>query len=276
MADLEPIGNSLQAKNTQSQSEMKTKKDPNKKCHLCGENYAMQWITFLERYGFPQKSCDCVDHEEQRRIEEEEKRRRDARIKQAIDILIKSAGKRFEEAELQDFQKATRLHKMAHKYLDNLSENIKNGDGLLIYGEPGNGKTHLLVALGKEIIRRGYRVKFRSVPNLLDQIRNSYNKESGDSEEDIFKQIKEAEVLLLDDLGAEKWTEWVEAKLYQIIDYRYRNCLPILFTSNLDEPQIQEITGRRTYDRLLEMCLLIENKMPSFREKRAEQRAKEG
>ena len=251
-------------------SEKKSPGTHSKKCEVCGQAYRPEFVEFIGGY-LHVKDCNCKTEEDKQR-EEEERRVKEGKKQSEIIQLIRAAGKRFEGAELKDFQ-GSRIGKIAASYIDKLSEHKENGEGLLFYGSPGNGKTRCAIAIGKEVIRAGYKAKFKPIPFLLDEIRSSYNSKETD-EENVIKPYKQVDFLLLDDLGAEKWTEWVEAKLYQIIDYRYRNCLPVIITSNLQGDEIKDTVGYRAFDRLLEICLFVENDLKSYREKQAEERIK--
>ena len=114
----------------------------------------------------------------------------------------------------------------------------KNPVGFLVYeGSYGCGKTHLALAIASEIIhKKGMRVRFTTAADLLDNLRATFsNKSSGsnDSAQDIVESIKEIDVLILDDYGAEKSSSWAEEKLFQIINHRHANDMATVITTNL-------------------------------------------
>src|SRR5678816_4645851 len=82
--------------------------------------------------------------------------------------------------------------------------------GLLLIGDTGTGKTHLAVAALKAIIEKGHQALFYDYQNLLDRIRSSYDKTSGSGDREAYRMAMDVEVLLLDDLGSHRVTEWVE------------------------------------------------------------------
>ena len=137
--------------------------------------------------------------------------------------------------------------------------------GLLYLGNCGVGKTHLGVAALKALIRKGIGGLFYDFRDLLKEIQDSYNPNTHTSELKILAPIFEAEVLMLDELGASKPTEWVQETMTHIINKRYNEKKTTIFTSNyLDstisssyDETLTERVGKRLRSRLQEMCRLI-------------------
>ena len=134
--------------------------------------------------------------------------------------------------------------------------------GLLFYGQPGVGKTHLATAILKDVIRtKNARGKFYETSELLRLLRETYGTGTRVNEMDILRPVMEAELLVLDDLGQEKTSDWVQETLGLLINTRYASRLPTIFTTNLvdnadvtDPNSIAYRVGLRTRSRLLEMC----------------------
>jgi DNA replication protein DnaC len=152
--------------------------------------------------------------------------------------------------------------------------------GLLLIGDPGSGKTHLAVAAMRRIIAKGFPGLFFDYQNLLDRIRSGYDPTSGASDREAYRFALDAEVLLLDDLGAHRVTDWVEDTITSIITHRCNQKKPLIATTNLADAgagdaivrraagsgQIDYRTtladriGERARSRLFEMCKVV--KMP--------------
>ena len=102
---------------------------------------------------------------------------------------------------------------------------------LYLAGPTGVGKTHLAAAIVGESIAQGREVLFRFVPDLLDDLRRSYGPAGGKSFDRVFSHVRDVDVLILDDFGAEASTGWAEEKLYQLIVHRHDSMMPTVFTS---------------------------------------------
>ncbi|BDC52487.1 hypothetical protein F183_A48020 [Bryobacterales bacterium F-183] len=164
--------------------------------------------------------------------------------------------------------------------------------GLLFVGDPGTGKTHLAVAVLRALIAKGYDGMFYDYQRLLDQIRQGYDKTSESVDREALRNALECEVLLLDDLGAHRVTDWVEDTVTSIITHRCNNRKPTIATTNLPDPDaggtiqekaagsvggytsritLAERVGMRARSRLFEMCKII--KMPAVEDYRIRRKA---
>jgi len=156
--------------------------------------------------------------------------------------------------------------------------------GLLFLGAPGTGKTHLAVAALRGLIAKGHEGVFFDFQTLLNQIRSGYDQASGSMDREAYRTALDAEILVLDDLGAHRITDWVEDTVTSIITHRCNHRKATIVTTNLDKESrgdgspadiyskfsLAERIGMRAYSRLFEMCKLIE--MPEVEDYRLKKR----
>lgn len=149
---------------------------------------------------------------------------------------------------------------------------VESWDGrrnLLLLGRYGVGKTGLIAAalnaLAERLYDDGKRPKFISTVALTDALRSGYDDGSFDRTMETYRKCG---LLILDDLGAEKPTEWVRERIFSIIDYRYGAFLPTWGTSNLTPDKLAEQIGERAFWRLVEECDVIEVSGVNLRERR--------
>jgi DNA replication protein DnaC len=159
-------------------------------------------------------------------------------------------------------------------YIDSLDENLDAGQGIWFLGDVGTGKTTLAMLISKTALERGRSVAIYSVPKLLARIRRTYEAEPGsDSYSQFFERLASVDLLHLDDLGAERQTDWVLEQLYAIVNERYEAQRSVMATCNgaqVEEDKAEEHqrkqrgqdrelvverqVGARTFSRLTEMC----------------------
>ena len=101
---------------------------------------------------------------------------------------------------------------------------------LVLTGPSGSGKTHLAAAIANRLMETGQAVFFVFVPDLLDHLRGTFSPESGVSYDDLFQQVRDAQVLVLDDLGSHSSTPWAREKLFQVLNHRFNALLPTVIT----------------------------------------------
>jgi len=169
------------------------------------------------------------------------------------------------------------LYKFGLSYCDKWESMKVKNRGLLLYGKAGNGKTYLSFCIANELYKKGVAVMAISVSKILSQLQEGYRKYDELGEQEIINTIRDASLLILDDLGIENKTHWGYEKLYKIIDTRYRSKKPLIITTNLNLEQLREnlsIVDRKTnyidtsdriYNRIIEMCPFIELKGDSWR-----------
>ena len=182
-------------------------------------------------------------------------------------LLAKSnIPSRYRDCTLREFKTGNNfeLRKIRNQIIEfvNLYPVVERG--ILFVGSVGTGKTHLAVSLLKGVMKKGAPGLFYEFGALLKEIQDSYNPISKTSELSVLAPVFDAEVLVLDELGAAKPTEWVHETMMHIINTRYNDKKLTIFTTNyLDERKhereeiLQDRIGARLRSRLYEMCDLI-------------------
>jgi len=135
---------------------------------------------------------------------------------------------------------------------------IQKSEGIYLWGNTGTGKTHIACAIGKFLLKDGFNVIFYSSGKLLEKIREDYNV-NDNNVEGIFATLMDFKgILILDDIGAEKTTDWVVERLYIILNERYEQMLPTIFTSNCDLQTLCDQIGDRIVSRIAGMTTCVE------------------
>ncbi len=145
------------------------------------------------------------------------------------------------------------------------SDSDHPGKGLLLVGKEGTGKTHIAVAILKEVIGKGYRGLYWNVPELFLELRRLMSNSEDLTEADIFDEAAAADLVVLDDLGAEKTSEYVMDRLYVLINGRYQDDTPTIITTNRTPEELRQQLGPRIASRICEMCVTLEFPDGDFR-----------
>jgi DNA replication protein DnaC len=194
--------------------------------------------------------------------------------------LLETANipRRYEQCLLSNYQPAANNGSQlrAFNYAFRLAREYPSVDrGLLFMGTCGVGKSHLSVAILRELIeKKGVLCLFYEFGSLLKEIQNSYNPVSQTSELTVLAPVIEAEVLVLDELGATKPTDWVRDTMMQVINARYNNKKLTIFTTNYadtrrtpTEETLEDRIGARLRSRLYEMCKTVMIEGEDFRQR---------
>jgi DNA replication protein DnaC len=147
------------------------------------------------------------------------------------------------------------VFKAVKEYVEAIDERLDEGEGLWLMGDVGTGKTTLAMLVSKAAVEAGRTVAIYSLPRLLSRIRRTYDAEAGEqSYVEFFERLTEVDLLHIDDLGAEKRSDWVLEQLYAIVNERYESQRSVVVTTNLDQAALEEQIGPRTVSRLVEIC----------------------
>lgn len=215
--------------------------------------------------------CQCEKEE----MEAEEERRKHEEEMQRLNALRKSSliEEKFRNATLANFQRTEdnqKLYAVAKKYIDNFPQMEQENQGLLFYGVVGTGKSFTAACIANELLNNRTSVVMTSFVKILQEIQKPQTDES-----EFMAKINSPRLLIIDDLGTERNTEYALEKVYNVIDSRYRVKKPLILTTNLSLQEMQDtpdIRYKRIYDRIFEMCYPVRAAGRSWREQEAARR----
>ena len=252
----------------------------NEVCSKCGEPLYKE-LEILGVIRIVPRMCKC------RKAAYEKNKVVEANIEKQNNIqrLIKNSlmdGK-FRESTFENWNHdkgSEQMYTLGFRYANKFLEIKKQGLGLMIYGEPGNGKTYLVSSIANRLIQNQIPAICVSIESLLGRIRETYNRFGKEAESDIIRGLQNADLLIIDDLGTEQISDWSQTRIYNIIEGRYRQGLPLIITTNLDikagerHGTLADRYGERTEDRIFEICTPILNKGTSIRLQEAKKNTK--
>lgn len=223
-------------------------------CGSCGTPKQTEIVIFGE---IRRPRCLCQCEVERKEREEEERLRQDFLRK------IKEYRKMgFPESDMEHWTFANddmsneKITKAMQNYVDNFGELRKTGKGLILYGSVGTGKTYAACEVANALIDKGYPVLVTNFARLTNTIQGMF-----EGKQTYIDSLNRFELLVIDDLGTERNSEYMQETIYSIIDNRYRSGLPFIITTNLTIEEIKkpgDIGRTRIYDRILERCFPIE------------------
>ena len=226
---------------------------------VCGKCQGTGWVLENAGPGHVARRCSCFAD-----------RRKQALLDQA------NIPRRYLACRLDNFEVHNDSHNDALKISRQFIKNYPAQDvGLLFIGPCGVGKTHLAVAIIQELINtKAIPCIFYDFRELIREIQSTFTPESTLSESDILNPVFQAEVLVLDELGAKRTTAWVEETVFYIINHRYNHKKITIFTTNYPDTEGEEDNreafykkggenlidriGVRLRSRIYEMCKVVE------------------
>jgi DNA replication protein DnaC len=198
------------------------------------------WILGPENVARP---CDC-----------RERRLAQARARGVASVIpAKYRGVSFERPPVTSIDPM--VVRVVRSFAEDIEANLAAGRGLWLMGDVGTGKTTLAMLVSKAALEAGRSVAIYSLPKLLARVRRTYDAERGEqSYLEFFERLTAVDLLHIDDLGAEKRSDWVLEQLYALINERYEAGRSIVVTTNLDQAELEEQIGARSVSRLVEIC----------------------
>lgn len=226
---------------------------------ICGKCNTPKQVRF-ELFGqIKTPMCLCKCEAAKRDAEEAERKRQERQIHIA---RMRKTG--FPDSEMQNWNFEAddganeKISQIARNYVDNFKKMYDRGKGLLFYGTVGTGKTFYSACIVNALIDKGYPCMMTNFSRLVNTISGMF-----EGKQDYIDGLNRFALLVIDDLAAERDTEYMNEIVQTIVDSRYRAGLPTIITTNLTAEEIKnpaDIRKQRTYSRLLEMCIPVEVK----------------
>lgn len=212
--------------------------------------------------------CKCESERYDREEEERIARERMARIKAARAEGIQDTKMLDCTFERDDEQNKT-ISDLAHKYVDHWEEMYDANQGLVLTGDVGCGKTFIAGCIANALIDKGVPVLATDFAKILSALENE--KDRGE----YIRSLDRYGLLIVDDLGAERQSEWALEQVYAVVNGRYKAKKPAIFTTNISAEELKnpkDVRYSRIYDRIMEMCIPIVVKGQSRRKNIAEEK----
>ena len=217
-------------------------------------------------YFMPRCICQCQQEAEEQRKAAEERQRRMERIKRR-----KAQG--LQDRYLYDYTFANdngenSLMDKARAYVENWKEAYRNNTGLLLFGDVGTGKSFFAGCIANALLDRDVPVLMTNFPTILNRLTGMFSEDRAD----FIASFDEYDLLIIDDLGVERSTEYAMEQMFFVIDSRYRSRRPMIITTNLKLSELKnppDLAHARIYDRILERCAPILFDGNNFREENA-------
>ena len=165
-------------------------------------------------------------------------------------------AKRFADIGIKDLD-SDKVEKMAKTYFNAWEKRSAKGLGLYFWGGVGSGKTFTALAIANDIRReKQVEMLFFNFAEMMYRIRKGYDAESR-FDPNLLEAIKRCELLVIDDIGLEKVTDWITEQLYMVINYRYEQMLPTIVTSNQSPEDLGKLHNHQIASRLTEMSTVV-------------------
>ena len=218
--------------------------------------------------------CRCEREEEEREKRKEEAAKdmeKIQRLRNASLLDEKLRGATFDAFKLTKYNE--RNLKLCRRYAMKFAQMVEKDQGLIFWGSVGTGKSFAAACIANYLLDRKVPVVMTSFVKLLEVFQSGRDEETS-----ILNRLGYAKLVIFDDLGAERGTDYALEKVYNIVDSRYRKSLPMILTTNLtieDMKSEVDMRYRRIYDRVFETCYPMQFTGPSWRMKEASRRYKD-
>ena len=217
-------------------------------CKVCKEP-RQQWIEILEMTRLLPVPCQCIKKEGEKRREQERKDRFEQLVRQLRYEGIKDS-EYLKNTFDNDAEPSNQASLMARQYVRVWEKMHKDNVGILFTGGVGTGKTYLACSIANALIDNGVSCKVTSLPRIINELQGTWDKGG------YIQRLNKFDLLVIDDFGTERGTEYGQEQVYNVIDNRMLSGKPIIVTSNLSIRDLSEPTdlaSNRIYSRLLKM-----------------------
>lgn len=230
-------------------------------CPVCGED-TKRTVRVLGIDMQVNNACRCRREE----LEAERKREEQYKLRMRTQELRRRC---FGDSALarctfaQDDAKLLKISAAMHRYADNFPKMQAENMGILLYGPVGGGKTFYAACIANALIEQGRSAIMTNFATVVNELQESFT-----GRQEYLDRLASVSLLILDDLGIERETSYMQEQVYNIIDTRYRAQKPLIVTTNIPLDDIvhpKDIACERTFDRVLEMCHPVKVDLPSRR-----------
>ena len=190
--------------------------------------------------------------------------------RQHIEAQIQQAAvpPRFVGRSLENFNASTEPQQnaleIARDYAENFDAHYKRGDGLILAGLPGTGKSHLATAILQAIMPKHCGM-YITCMSLIRMVRGTWRKDSETSESEVLTTIANVPLLVMDEIGVQYGTDGEQTILFDVLDRRYREMKPTILLTNQAKQGFKDFIGERSFDRLVESSRWVSFDWPSYR-----------
>lgn len=218
-------------------------------CSICEEKVQ----TNIEVFGI-EKKVRCICKCEQKKLKEQEMKIEQEKKAKLIKDLRRSGfhDDKFKRCTFEANKLDNRAINAGKRYVNNFKEMKEKGVGILLFGDVGVGKTFVAACIVNSVIDQGYSAIMTNFSRIINTVQETF-----DQRQKYLDSLNSVDLMVIDDLAVERKTDYVKEMIYQIIDNRYRSGKPLIVTTNLAIENLinaTDISDKRTYHRILEMC----------------------
>jgi DNA replication protein DnaC len=214
--------------------------------------YVSNYIPLTSRWT---KCPQCARLKDEK--EAEEKRAKKAREEQGkIERLFARMAipKRFQsenfDTYIADTERKKYVLNVMREFAENFDIHLKKGTNLILSGYTGTGKGHMAISVAKHVVSKGYSAFFTTLPEMIMMLRASWNNPNAPSQIETLKMLTTTSLLIVDDVGVGFNSDAERNQLYEVINRRYLDLMPIIFTTNLDKSDLEKVIGARNFSRI--------------------------